>query len=972
MNTLKRKLTVAGALLLVFFLLCYAAIHFLIRSEGFRTRIQSELGKRTGYAVRIDDLRLTPWLSLVASGVFISKKGEALFRGERIVCFFFPLDFFYGRIHSLSLEKPQFRVSLLDLFSSSGKVSVNVSIGTLNIDDGELVIKTEYGEPMALRSLFLNASNVNLGGQTGLQLRAYLPGVNGNAALSFSGGPEEKQVEILIGQGEEKPPAGLLPKLSKEKTVLEARFQIRVKEKDRYEVKGSGSFTGFRLGPERIEGQFNSQFQLDAKLKQPLFSVDLNMPRFPSKLLPTEFALSTGPVRATLRGNYSASQKVLTLQEIKVASSIGTVEGGGAVALGEKPASVTSTLRLRDVSLDSLKPLMPKPLGGFTYTGKIAADLNLSGAYNDPIVRGLAWNDGAKVGGEKFSLSRLSLKIPFQWARSSFQVKAGRIQGEGLILGREGETQLKVQQAILVSDVVKEQLKPLQMIADFQIADGRFSTPDGSKVGEHLNAKGRLTYYDRNGDASFKGNAQVERLELLWNKFFGDFKDQMPSIEIDGSYQRETDKLTLDRFHVSLGSIGHLELKGWIEHLLADPAFSVEVQTDDLRPAGFYDFFIRDTFKANYPILGQIGVAGKSNMALRTQGSLDSFTVDGNLRLQQSEIRERSGRWRIGPVALDLPMKIRFPQAAKENSGEPPRVGKLTIDEVRTPSITIPRISIPLVLWNNSLRFPEPIRISLFGGASVIENLTWRDVVGAPTDLSFSLGVKDLRLLELTEALGWYRFGGTLSGSIPEVHWAGDSLKSSGAIALNVFGGKVTMRGMEIEKPFSAVRSIKMDARLEELNLEQASETFEFGRISGVVAGTIEDLVITQGQPAEFKADIQTVEKSGVSQRISVEALNKITVLSSGSEAGSIYGGLAGFFDSFRYSKLGFKAALKNDKLVLRGVESREGKEYLVVGSFLPPTVNIISHTQEIGFRELLRRLESIQKAGSPKSSSRQ
>jgi hypothetical protein len=31
-----------------------------------------------------------------------------------------------------------------------------------------------------------------------------------------------------------------------------------------------------------------------------------------------------------------------------------------------------------------------------------------------------------------------------------------------------------------------------------------------------------------------------------------------------------------------------------------------------------------------------------------------------------------------------------------------------------------------------------------------------------------------------------------------------------------------------------------------------------------------------------------------------------------------------------------------------------------VVGSWLPPTVNIISHTQNIAFSELMRRLERI------------
>jgi len=57
---------------------------------------------------------------------------------------------------------------------------------------------------------------------------------------------------------------------------------------------------------------------------------------------------------------------------------------------------------------------------------------------------------------------------------------------------------------------------------------------------------------------------------------------------------------------------------------------------------------------------------------------------------------------------------------------------------------------------------------------------------------------------------------------------------------------------------------------------------------------------------------------------------------------------------------LGCKAKLKNDRLTLRGVESDGDKELLVVGSFLPPTVNIISHTQNIAFSELLRRLERI------------
>jgi hypothetical protein len=81
-----------------------------------------------------------------------------------------------------------------------------------------------------------------------------------------------------------------------------------------------------------------------------------------------------------------------------------------------------------------------------------------------------------------------------------------------------------------------------------------------------------------------------------------------------------------------------------------------------------------------------------------------------------------------------------------------------------------------------------------------------------------------------------------------------------------------------------------------------------------------------------MQADVHTVARSGSSQWISVEALNKITVLSSGEDGSLIYGGIASFFDEFRYSKMGFKASLRNDKLTLRGIESVT-EEFLVVGA---------------------------------------
>jgi hypothetical protein len=294
--------------------------------------------------------------------------------------------------------------------------------------------------------------------------------------------------------------------------------------------------------------------------------------------------------------------------------------------------------------------------------------------------------------------------------------------------------------------------------------------------------------------------------------------------------------------------------------------------------------------------------------------------------------------------------------------------GTLVVESARLGSEVLPAVKTTLSLWNNALTFRQPIRLSIFGGILEISELAFGNIVGNPQGLSLSLETKNLQLDRLTEALGWYRFGGTLSGSIPRIEWESGSLRSQGRIDVRVFGGRVQISELKVEDPFSSVPSIRLDARFRNIDLEQASRTFAFGRISGILEGTVDGLVVTAGQAAQFRADVHSVENSGVSQRISVESLNKLTVLSSGNDAGALYGGIAGFFDSFRYSKLGFKAVLRNDKLTLQGVESREDGEYLVVGSFLPPTVNVVSHTQTIAFSELLRRLERIQQSGKEKT----
>jgi hypothetical protein len=457
---------------------------------------------------------------------------------------------------------------------------------------------------------------------------------------------------------------------------------------------------------------------------------------------------------------------------------------------------------------------------------------------------------------------------------------------------------------------------------------------------------------------------EIAGLELLWDKFFGDFQRTRPIIEAGGVYRSKKDELRLAPMSIGLSSVGNVQLRGIIERLSRRPSFKLDIETRDLSLAGFYDFFIRDTYRRSHPTLAKLRIGGRSSLMFQIQGSLDAFDAAGEMRLDAAEIREESEKWRLGPMEMSLPFGLRYPEASRKHPSEDATTGRLVVKTARVGTITVPAVSASFRLWNNSLSIIQPIVLSMDGGTMAVRNLRWKDLVRSPEDLSFSVELKDIRLLPLTEALGWSRFRGTLSGSIPDVQWTGNALRSKGKLTLDVFGGRLTVDGLEVLNPFTSLPSIKTNVRLKEIDLDRATEAFEFGRISGILEGTIEDLVVTSGQAAQFRAQLQTLKQQGVRQWISVEALNKISVLSSGNETGFIYSGLAKLFDSYRYHKLGFTAHLRNDRLTLSGIERKEGKEYLVVGTLLPPTVNIISHTQEISFSELMRRIERVRKAG--------
>jgi hypothetical protein len=190
-------------------------------------------------------------------------------------------------------------------------------------------------------------------------------------------------------------------------------------------------------------------------------------------------------------------------------------------------------------------------------------------------------------------------------------------------------------------------------------------------------------------------------------------------------------------------------------------------------------------------------------------------------------------------------------------------------------------------------------------------------------------------------------------------------IASEGSLVLDALGGKTEVSKIGITDLLSPVPALGLQVRFSEISLAQLTSAVSVGHITGVIEGGIDDLVVVKGQPVSMSARVNTVARKGVSQTISVTALNQISVLG-GSGSNAISRSIVGLFDQYKYKKMGFSCSLANDRFTLRGVETASGKDLLVVGSLLPPTVNVVSHSQVIAFSEMMRRLTRVRETEGP------
>src|SRR5699024_11023347 len=143
--------------------------------------------------------------------------------------------------------------------------------------------------------------------------------------------------------------------------------------------------------------------------------------------------------------------------------------------------------------------------------------------------------------------------------------------------------------------------------------------------------------------------------------------------------------------------------------------------------------------------------------------------------------------------------------------------------------------------------------------------------------------------------------------------------------------------------------------RLQQLNLADLTSVFDFGRITGNLDGSIDDLRLVDWKPVAFKASLRTTGGGGdISQR----AVNNLTSVGGGGMASGLQGAILKLFHNFGYKRIGLSCTLEGSVCHMSGLEPADGGYLIVEGRGLPH-LSVIGHKHEVSWPILVSRLKA-------------
>lgn len=288
-------------------------------------------------------------------------------------------------------------------------------------------------------------------------------------------------------------------------------------------------------------------------------------------------------------------------------------------------------------------------------------------------------------------------------------------------------------------------------------------------------------------------------------------------------------------------------------------------------------------------------------------------------------------------------------------------VSRLTAQGASVYQIPTGGFSIEALFSGDGVRLQSPVEVAFSGGQFHLDSfeLSGALVAGAQPRWQADASVHDVSLAQLTAALDWPPFEGSLAGTLRDMRYSDKVFVVGGGLQIQAFDGSVVVNNLEIREPFGTVPVLSADAQLRGLDLHELTQTFSFGRIEGRLDGEVNAIRLAGWRPESFDLHLYSPEKDDLRHRISQRAVENLTELGNGVSAG-LSTTVLRIFDEFRYDRIDLEVLLRGDAAEMGGIARSDGGYYLVKGAGLP-RIDVIGRNRRIAWKDLVERLRRIQ-----------
>jgi hypothetical protein len=463
----------------------------------------------------------------------------------------------------------------------------------------------------------------------------------------------------------------------------------------------------------------------------------------------------------------------------------------------------------------------------------------------------------------------------------------------------------------------------------------------------------KLQYAPAEDRLAFRVEAEGGDGEVLWGTYYGGLAGRTAALAGEGALS-----LAARRGEVQ-GALDLLQTGEYRFSAGGEPGdWWLRLDIARLSHARVLQTLLGEYLQALSPRLQGLRLTGTSALQAAVRRQAGRTTIAGTYRMADTTLTAPAVPLTVQDVGVELPFDLAYPPGAAAADADA-RPGHIRVAALRRERLAFEGLQIPVRVAGNALEVPETISLPFFGGTIHLYGAQVDDLL-FPSRYQLGVLVENVDLGRLTLGLTGVELPGLVNADLGYMTYRDGRLASAGRAVVLVFGGAIEITDFFAEHLAAPARRLGGNLAFRNISLEEVTRRVAIGRMTGIVRGALRDFVMEYGQPASFVLELESVPTRGVPQRISMDAIQSISVLGTGADS-ALSQGVTRLFREYPYSRIGLRCVLKNDEFTVRGTIHDGGKEYLVRRGLLRG-VDVVNQNPEnvISFRDMQERLRRL------------